>query len=112
MSVAQPSGTVTLVFTDIEGSTRLLAALGDAAYRDALDEQQQAVRKAFGGHGGYEVDTQATRSSTPSRPREMRRAPWSRRRRCSKAARSGSGSGSIPASQSPTHLATSTSTFT
>jgi class 3 adenylate cyclase len=57
-AVAQPSGTVTLVFTDIEGSTRLLAELGDAAYRDALDEHRRAVREAFGRHGGYEVDTQ------------------------------------------------------
>ena len=31
-----PTGTVTLLFTDIEGSTRLLHALGPAAYADAL----------------------------------------------------------------------------
>jgi predicted ATPase/class 3 adenylate cyclase len=56
--VAQPSGTVTLVFTDIEGSTRLLAELGRDAYRDALAEHRRAVRVAFLAHGGYEVDTQ------------------------------------------------------
>ena len=50
----QPSGSVTLVFTDIEGSTRLLKNLGDAAYRDALAEHRRVVRKAFA--SGYEVD--------------------------------------------------------
>ena len=42
----QPSGTVTLVFTDIEGSTRLLDELGTDAYRDALGEHRG------GGTGG------------------------------------------------------------
>ena len=54
----QPSGTVTLVFTDIEGSTRLLDALGPEEYRQALGEHRQAVRGAFDRHGGYEVDTE------------------------------------------------------
>jgi class 3 adenylate cyclase len=36
MATAQPSGTVTLVFTDIEGSTRLLHDLGQEPYRQAL----------------------------------------------------------------------------
>src|SRR5262245_29754653 len=57
MPTQQPSGTVTLVFTDIEGSTRLLDSLGPAAYAGALAEQQRAVRDACGRHGGYEVDT-------------------------------------------------------
>jgi predicted ATPase/class 3 adenylate cyclase len=57
MAMEQPSGTVTLVFTDVEGSTRLLASLGPEAYRTALGEHQQVVRGAFGRHGGYEVDT-------------------------------------------------------
>jgi predicted ATPase/class 3 adenylate cyclase len=56
-AIPQPSGTVTLVFTDIEGSTRLLDSLGSEDYRSALGEHQRAVRRAFGGHGGYEVDT-------------------------------------------------------
>ena len=51
----QPSGTVTLVFTDIEGSTRLLANLGPEGYREALADHQRAVRDAFIGHNGYEV---------------------------------------------------------
>jgi predicted ATPase len=54
--VEQPSGTVTLVFTDIEGSTRLLHELGEQAYRGALAEHRRIVRKACGRYGGYEVD--------------------------------------------------------
>jgi predicted ATPase len=54
--VEQPSGTVTLVFTDIEGSTRLLHELGEQAYRDALAEHRQIVREACRRHDGYEVD--------------------------------------------------------
>jgi predicted ATPase/class 3 adenylate cyclase len=53
----QPSGTVTLVFTDIAGSTRLLDSLGPEDYRSALGEHHRTVRDAFGRHGGYEVDT-------------------------------------------------------
>src|SRR6266699_6742419 len=57
VSVAvQPSGTVTLVFTDIEGSTALLDELGAEAYNGALDDHRRALREAFGAHSGYEVD--------------------------------------------------------
>ena len=50
----QPTGSITLVFTDIEGSTRLLHELGEEAYRDALAEHRRVVREAFS--AGYEVD--------------------------------------------------------
>jgi class 3 adenylate cyclase len=50
----QPSGSVTLVFTDIEGSTRLLRELGEEGYRDALAAHRRVVREAFA--SGYEVD--------------------------------------------------------
>jgi class 3 adenylate cyclase len=53
-----PTGTVTSLFTDVEGSTRLLADLGDA-YADVLGEHRRALRQAFERHGGVEVDTQA-----------------------------------------------------
>jgi predicted ATPase/class 3 adenylate cyclase len=53
-----PSGTVTFLFTDIEGSTRLLNKLGAEAYGRALLEHRRIVRQAFGRHGGVEVDTQ------------------------------------------------------
>lgn len=54
--VAQPSGTVTLVFTDVEGSTRLLQELGRDAHLAALGEQRRIVRAACARHDGYEVD--------------------------------------------------------
>ncbi len=52
----QPAGTVTLVFTDIEGSTMLLDELGAEAFREALAEHRRALREAFGAYSGYEVD--------------------------------------------------------
>ena len=57
MMRALPSGTVTFLFTDIEGSTRLLHELGDA-YADALAEHRRVLRDAFARCGGVEVDTQ------------------------------------------------------
>lgn len=53
-----PSGTVTFLFTDIEGSTSLLHQLGAGAYADALAEHRQILREAIGARGGIEVDTQ------------------------------------------------------
>jgi class 3 adenylate cyclase len=50
-----PSGTVTLLFTDIEGSTRLLHELGER-YVDVLAEHRRVLREAFSRHGGVEVD--------------------------------------------------------
>ena len=52
-----PSGTVTLLFSDIEGSTRLLHQLGER-YPEALAEHRRLMREAFAAHGGVEVDTQ------------------------------------------------------
>jgi predicted ATPase len=52
-----PTGTVTFLFTDIEGSTRLLHELG-GAYAEALAEHRRLLRGAFDRHGGVEVDTQ------------------------------------------------------
>src|SRR5438876_10018895 len=54
---ALPTGTVTFLFTDIEGSTRLLHELGDA-YADALAEHRRVLREVFARHHGVEVDTQ------------------------------------------------------
>ena len=53
-----PAGTVTFVFTDIEGSTRLLQKLGDEAYGRVSGDHRRLVREAFGAHGGTEIDTQ------------------------------------------------------
>jgi class 3 adenylate cyclase len=52
-----PRGTVTLLFTDVEGSTRLLERLGDR-YGEARAEHRRLLRAAFTGRGGVEVDTQ------------------------------------------------------
>jgi WD40 repeat protein/class 3 adenylate cyclase len=52
-----PTGTVTFLFTDIEGSTRLLHALGDG-YAGVLSDHRRLLRDAFGRHDGVEVDTQ------------------------------------------------------
>ena len=54
--VSQPAGEVTLVFSDIEGSTRLLEELGTSAYREALAEHRRIVREAYARYSGYEVD--------------------------------------------------------
>src|SRR5262249_57292107 len=52
-----PAGTVTLLFTDVEGSTRLLQELGED-YTDVLAEHRRALRGAFARHGGVEVGTE------------------------------------------------------
>jgi predicted ATPase/class 3 adenylate cyclase len=52
-----PTGTVTFLFTDVEGSTRLLHELGDE-YANVLAEHRRVLRQAFTAHDGVEVDTQ------------------------------------------------------
>src|SRR6478736_250545 len=51
-----PQGTVTLLFTDVEGSTQLVHQLGDA-YAAVLGDHRRLVREAVGKWGGYEVDS-------------------------------------------------------
>lgn len=55
---ALPHGTVTFLFTDVEGSTRLLEELGPSRYAEALAEHRRVLRAAFREHEGVEVDTQ------------------------------------------------------
>ena len=52
-----PIGTVTFLFTDIEGSTQLLKQLRDR-YGETLADHQRILREAFIEHGGHEIDTQ------------------------------------------------------
>jgi predicted ATPase/class 3 adenylate cyclase len=52
-----PEGTITLLFTDIEGSTHLLQQLGER-YSELLIECRNVLRTAFNAHSGHEVDTQ------------------------------------------------------
>lgn len=58
MRAGLPQGTVTFLFTDIEGSTRLLQELGAEQFAAALAEHRRVLRAAFSAHGGIEVDTQ------------------------------------------------------
>ncbi len=58
MEGSLPTGTVTFLFTDVEGSTKLLHELGPERYAQALAEHRRVLREAFERHGGVEVDTQ------------------------------------------------------
>jgi len=53
-----PVGTVTFLFTDVEGSTALLHELGTESYAGALAEHRRQIREACARNGGAEVDTQ------------------------------------------------------
>ena len=52
---AQPTGTVTLLFTDVEGSTRLLERLGRDRYAEGLEHHRVLLRESFGRYDGFEV---------------------------------------------------------
>jgi len=52
-----PTGTVTMLFSDIEGSTLLLSRLGPA-YAEALDAQRKVLREAWAVHDGTELGTE------------------------------------------------------
>src|SRR3954454_19353691 len=85
-----PSGTVSLLFTDIEGSTGLISRLG-SSYADALDGQRDVLRKAWSDNGGVELGTEgdsffvafptapAAVSAAAQAQRELARYPWPRR---------------------------------
>ena len=53
-----PSGTVTFLFTDVEGSTRLLQELGAEGYAASLADHRRIIRRACADEEGIEVDTQ------------------------------------------------------
>ena len=57
--VSLPQGTVTFLFTDIEGSTRLLQKLGDQ-YPNVLAEHRRPLREEFARDGGVEVGTEGS----------------------------------------------------
>jgi DNA-binding SARP family transcriptional activator len=95
-----PEGTVTFLFTDIEGSTRLLHELGPDAYAQALAEYRRVLHEAFAGHQGVLVDTQGDALFAAFAQAQER---WPRHRRRSwrwKGARSASGSASTPVNRS------------
>ena len=88
-----PTGTVTFLFTDVEGSTKLLHELGAEPYAEALAEHRRIVREACAAQGGVEVDTQgdAFFFAFPTAPGAVEAAP--RRTAASRTGRSGCGSG-------------------
>ena len=53
-----PTGLVTCLFSDIEGSTRIELALGTGPYRDVRERHRALLRAAFGAHGGHEQSTE------------------------------------------------------
>ena len=57
MAADLPSGRLVFLFSDVEGSTRLLTELGNS-FPALLGEHQRLVRAAFGAHGGIEVSTE------------------------------------------------------
>ncbi len=58
MRAPAPAGTLTFLFSDIEGSTRLLESLGSVAYTAILERQAALLREAFDRHGGREEGTE------------------------------------------------------
>ena len=65
-----PSGTVTFLFTDVEGSTTLLHSLGDAGYAEVLAEHRRLAPEAFAVTTASRSTRRATPSSSRSRPRD------------------------------------------
>jgi predicted ATPase/class 3 adenylate cyclase len=57
-AAALPSGTLTFLFTDIEGSTRLVQELGPEAYGDVLERHRDLLRAAWAAHDGIEMGTE------------------------------------------------------
>src|SRR5436190_24381137 len=55
-STGLPSGTVTFLFADVEGSTRLVAELGEAAWAELLGGQRRVIEERCSARGGKVVD--------------------------------------------------------
>jgi predicted ATPase/class 3 adenylate cyclase len=53
-----PTGGLTFMFSDIEGSTQTLQQIGDEAFGHLLDQHHQVIREALAGQGGIEVSTE------------------------------------------------------
>ncbi len=83
-----PTGTVTFLFTDIEGSTAHLQRLGDRRYAEVLEEHRRILRAAIQEHDGQEVDSQGdalfavfpsaqeAMSAAVAAQRAMKAHPW------------------------------------
>ncbi len=57
MSEALPVGTVTFLFSDIEGSSALVRGIGDTAFAAVRGDHRRLLREAFAARGGHEIDT-------------------------------------------------------
>ena len=113
-----PTGTVTLLFTDIEGSTRLLRRVGDA-YAGLLSQHRSLLEEAFLAHRGVVVDQEGdaffvafasakdavAAAADAQRALVVARLAWTR-------TRSACGSACTPASRVSSRAATSGSTST
>ena len=89
-----PTGTLTFVFTDIEGSTRLLHELGDE-FRAVLERHHEILQSCWQEHGGIEIKTDGD-DLPPGKlraVRQVREAPDARTRGPVRAPAFGSGSG-------------------
>lgn len=62
-----PVGTATFLFTDVEGSTRLLGELWPDAYAGVLADHRSIVREVYASFGDAEVDTQGDASFSLAR---------------------------------------------
>ena len=93
-----PTGTVTFLFTDVEGSTSLLNELGAEAYASALADHRRVIREACAANGGVEVDTQgdAFFFAFPTAPGALAAAAEFTRARSPRAGGSASASASTP----------------
>jgi class 3 adenylate cyclase len=69
-----PTGTVTFLFTDVEGSTRLLHEHGER-YAALLVEHRRVLREVFARHEGVEVDTEGDASPAAARGGGLRSGP-------------------------------------
>ena len=58
MTQERPTGTVAFLFTDIQGSTRLVDALGTSAWLPVLARHRAIVREAIAAHRGTEIGTE------------------------------------------------------
>jgi class 3 adenylate cyclase len=101
-----PTGTVTFLFTDVEGSTKLLQSLGTEAYADALAEHRRVIRETCSAQSGVEVDTQgdAFFFAFPTAP--VLSPPRKRSRSCWRPARSMCASACTPGRRSSPARAT------
>lgn len=59
---------MTLLFSDVEGSTRLLERLGTERYAEVLEVHRRLLREAFARHEGYEVGTEGDSGEDGEQP--------------------------------------------